>query len=328
MNLRKSLPLIVVIRQFGGIGDFLMMSPVFRGLKEKYPKNPIRLVTSAQYMGGTLITMAQHFFGIDQIWDVDPVQYTTDRTRVVQGKWYAKSKEILYEKCCEGAERVIDLNNSCLDYELPMSRKRVPVDKPRDRIWCEAAGVEPSSYSPTYTITSDERAWAAKYFKDRNWEGKKIIGVSCLSKDKDRSLPEAKYIELLQRLVARGFTPVVIDRDRAITGVECFTGHRIECVFPVVERMQGVVSVDSGIMHIAGTVRTPVVGIFGPTDPAMRMGEYYGSAIDSRALVPCAPCWYERPCTHQGQPHAGQFLCLQRTPLSLVVDETERFITT
>ena len=88
-------------------------------------------------MDGTLITMARHMYGIDQIWDVEPGDFTTERTRIVQGKWYAGSKDIEKEKCCTDAEQVIDLNNACLDYELPFSRSRKPVDKPRDRIWCE-----------------------------------------------------------------------------------------------------------------------------------------------------------------------------------------------
>ena len=49
------------------------------------------------------------------------------------------------------------------------------------------------------------------------------------------------------------------------------------------------VGIDSGMLHMAGAVRTACVGIFGPTDPACRMP--IGSpAIGVTAQVPCLGC--------------------------------------
>jgi len=51
-----------------------------------------------------------------------------------------------------------------------------------------------------------------------------------------------------------------------------------------------VVTTDSGPMHIAAAVGTPVVALFGPTDPA-RTGPYGEGHRVIRRNLPCAPCF-------------------------------------
>ena len=51
-----------------------------------------------------------------------------------------------------------------------------------------------------------------------------------------------------------------------------------------------VITNDSGPMHIAAAVGTPVVGIFGPTDPALT-GPYGKQHVVLRAGIPCSPCF-------------------------------------
>ena len=58
-----------------------------------------------------------------------------------------------------------------------------------------------------------------------------------------------------------------------------------------------VITNDSGPMHIAAAVGTPVIAIFGPTDPALT-GPYGNQHIVLRADIPCSPCLSDR-CTHQ-----------------------------
>lgn len=53
---------------------------------------------------------------------------------------------------------------------------------------------------------------------------------------------------------------------------------------------------DSGPMHLAAAVGTPVVALFGPTDPA-RTGPYGPGHVVLRSGVPCSPC-FSRRCTN------------------------------
>jgi lipopolysaccharide heptosyltransferase I len=59
------------------------------------------------------------------------------------------------------------------------------------------------------------------------------------------------------------------------------------------------VAADTGPLHLAVAVGTPVVALFGPTDPA-RNGPLSTADVVVRRVPPCAPC-YRRGCTV----HAG-----------------------
>jgi len=54
------------------------------------------------------------------------------------------------------------------------------------------------------------------------------------------------------------------------------------------------VTTDSGPMHIAAAVGTPVVALFGPTDP-VRTGPYGEKHIVIRKDLACSPC-FKKDC--------------------------------
>jgi len=60
-----------------------------------------------------------------------------------------------------------------------------------------------------------------------------------------------------------------------------------------------VISNDTGPMHLANALGVPVVGIFGPTDPAVT-GPFGPSSRVVKKDVPCWPCYYRRcPLDHR-----------------------------
>ena len=54
-----------------------------------------------------------------------------------------------------------------------------------------------------------------------------------------------------------------------------------------------VITTDSGPMHLAAAVGTPVIALFGPTDPA-RTGPYGATHIIIRAGLSCSPCFLKK----------------------------------
>ena len=54
-----------------------------------------------------------------------------------------------------------------------------------------------------------------------------------------------------------------------------------------------VITTDSGPMHLAAAVGTPVVALFGPTDPA-RTGPYGEGHTIVRTELPCSPCFLKK----------------------------------
>lgn len=101
----------------------------------------------------------------------------------------------------------------------------------------------------------------------------------------------------------------------ATTAVNAAGRLTLREVVAVMERAALAVGPDSGPMHIATAVGTPVVALFGPTSPA-RSGPWGCSHLVVRAEVPCMPC-YLRRCP------IGQ-LCMERISPAMVLDRVER----
>ncbi len=61
----------------------------------------------------------------------------------------------------------------------------------------------------------------------------------------------------------------------------------------LLRRQRVFITNDSGPMHLAAAVGTPVIALFGPTDPA-RTGPYGAGHTVLRSGVPCSPCFSRR----------------------------------
>jgi heptosyltransferase-2 len=73
----------------------------------------------------------------------------------------------------------------------------------------------------------------------------------------------------------------------------------------VLAEIDVLVSGDTGVGHLAASLGTPVVTLFGPTDPALTAPRGPGRVV--RQPVPCAPCFYrvcpiDHPCLRSIEP--------------------------
>jgi lipopolysaccharide heptosyltransferase I len=122
--------------------------------------------------------------------------------------------------------------------------------------------------------------------------------------------PAARYGELAATLAARGLPAVVAwgpgEEERAGEVVLASAGAArlapptsLRELVALLRRARLVVGADTGPLHLACAVRTPVVGLFGPTDPG-RNGPFDEADAVVRRAPPCAPC-HRRECPR----HAG-----------------------
>jgi ADP-heptose:LPS heptosyltransferase len=77
---------------------------------------------------------------------------------------------------------------------------------------------------------------------------------------------------------------------------------------------------DSGPLHVAGTTKVPVVGLYGPTLPIRSQPWRAPSFISEAAEAGDLPC---RPC-NQRRCEPGDFRCLTRISAELVAALAER----
>jgi heptosyltransferase-2 len=121
--------------------------------------------------------------------------------------------------------------------------------------------------------------------------------------------PLPRVIEGCQALAAAGMSPVLLGAPRdaasaaavsAATRVASLVGRDDPALLPaLLSELDALVAGDTGVSHLAAALGTPVVALFGPTDPALSAPR--GPVTVVANAVPCAPCFYracpiEHPC--------------------------------
>lgn len=134
-----------------------------------------------------------------------------------------------------------------------------------------------------------------------------------------------KFAELIRRLPRERvvLTGAAAERERIERIAQgCRNKAGTTDLFQLAElyaRCAVVVTNDSGPMHIAAAVGTPVVAIFGPTDPVLT-GPYGKQHVVLRAGVDCSPCLKDR-CVHQ-----PSMECMDKVTVEKVLAAAQRFL--
>jgi heptosyltransferase-2 len=119
--------------------------------------------------------------------------------------------------------------------------------------------------------------------------------------------PVERVVDFCRLAVGDGATPVLLGAsDDAPTAarvtervaVASLVGRDRPALLPaVLAELDALVSGDTGVAHLAAALGTPVVTLFGPTEP--RLSAPRGPAAVLTHPVPCAPCFYrECPIDH------------------------------
>ncbi len=92
--------------------------------------------------------------------------------------------------------------------------------------------------------------------------------------------------------------------DRVAGAVDWVGQLTLEETAAALARCDLFVGIDSGLLHMAGAVGTPCVGLFGPIDPALRLPPETTS-LAVVADIPCLGCHHRSPVLHwkSGCPH-------------------------
>jgi heptosyltransferase-1 len=138
--------------------------------------------------------------------------------------------------------------------------------------------------------------------------------------------PAERFGALARGLAARGLPSLVTwgPGEKALAeGVVSSSGGAAGVAFPttlldyveLARRARLVIAADTGPLHLACAVGTPVVALFGPTDPA-RNGPFAPADVVVRREPSCAPC-YRRGCRR----HVG---IMEEIPVEDVLSAAER----
>jgi ADP-heptose:LPS heptosyltransferase len=111
-----------------------------------------------------------------------------------------------------------------------------------------------------------------------------------------------------------------------LTGVTSLAGRlRGEELVALIAACDLIVSIDSGPVHIAGAVGTPVIGLFGPLDPALVLPRE-SAAIGLFANVPCLFCHNKTPVIHWITGCPNDIACMKKLDEETVFGAVESLL--
>lgn len=140
-------------------------------------------------------------------------------------------------------------------------------------------------------------------------EGDRFIAINPMAKWDTKLWVNRKFAELADQIIKKYNITVVFtgsSNDKkavhAITSVMKETAIDLTgktdllTLTAIYEKAACLVSTDTGPMHIAAAIETPVVALFGPTAP-WRTGPFGNGHIIIRKGLPCSPC-FKKKCAH------------------------------
>jgi ADP-heptose:LPS heptosyltransferase len=227
--------------------------------------------------------MSAVFMGLLRIPDVRGWSMTPDGLRVIRHPWAR-----LFATMCLN-RRVATFN--LVDY------------------YCAMTGSLAGTRRLHYTVVPEAEGRAAALLSERGIGGtERVVAMQLGASRAIRQWPEASFVGLGRALAAAGFRIVVIggggDRplgDRVVAeigpaAVNTCGRTGIGELGAVLARAEVLVTGDTGPMHMAVAVGTPVVGLFfGPASP-VDTGPYAADHLVIHTGAPCAPCDHNVTC--------------------------------
>ncbi len=198
----------------------------------------------------------------------------------------------------------------------------------RNLILADALGAPADRVRYRLAVTVAHRRRAARFLG--NNADRPLVAIHPAARWQTKRWPEDRFSALADALIARygavvAFTGNAADRPSVARTV---SGMRYPAVnlagrtgllelAAVFKRARGVIATDTGPMHLAAAMDTPVVALFGPTAP-WRTGPFGPGHRVVRAGLPCGPC-FRRRCPFGPEP-----VCMDRLGVAEVTEAVSR----
>jgi heptosyltransferase-2 len=316
-------PNVLAVR-FSSIGDILLTTPLLRAIRRTHPGARITVLTKRAYLpllshnphlqrviglppGGSLTRLAADLRGDDYTHLLDLHDNLRSRLLrlLVPGRWRTYPKHRV--------ARALLIHGKRNRY-----RDRRPVP---ERYFSAARDLQvvPDGAPPEFFIGKEAGeevdAWLAT--GGPGAAETPIVALAPGAAHATKRWPLEHWRALIGRIGQHGFSAVIVGGPDDVTlgAALAAPGSRVwsaagalglQATGALLRRTCALVSGDTGVMHIASAVGTPVVALFGPTVEAFGFFPYTRLARVLELPLPC------RPCSAQGGPRCplGHHRCL------------------
>ncbi len=257
-------PIILVRRETKGIGDLLMASTGIEALKTKYPDKKIHVAVDK-----TLFPVIEKNPHIDEI---------IDATSAINYKRYFAA---------------IDISYPCARYETARLSNNRPVEKSRVEVFAEALGTRNliTDLLPKFYIGEEDEIWAKEFLQNLHLDNKPKIAVAFKSAETYRNWPEENQKQLID-LIKDQYNVIILHHSRETFFKDTIDacGLKLRQSAGILKQCDGLITVDSGPLHMAAAFNIPTIALFGPIDYKARCKGYKNTTVVTSNLD-CIPCW-------------------------------------
>lgn len=290
-----------------GLGDTLWGTPAIRALREAYPKAYIGVLTS--HLGQEVLKGNPHINEFFVVGNPAIFSLITLFRRVRQRKigtvliFHASQRPVIPFCNLIGASCIIGTEgiNKGLDFILTEKLENRPIHEIQRRIDMIKGKRASNNFDMELSITEHDRELAELLLRGVP-PYIPLIGLHPGSKDKFKQWPPAYFIEVGKRLKDHLGCQIIVTGSRAEKELVSKVATAIPGAIPIagqlslhplgalIEKMSLMIANDTGPMHIGFAMKTPTLGLFGPTDHRLCGPYFVRNAAVIQKEKTCTPC--------------------------------------
>ena len=293
--------------RFSSIGDVLLTTPLVRALKRRHPDAELFFVTKRAM--APLVADNPH---LTTVVTLEPGESITDLARRVRalapthgldlhGSLRSAALRLLVRCRWSGYSKRKLARTALIATKIDLYGKHVPVPER----YFEAArraglDVHPDGGPPEFFLSAAARERAGRWIAERGLDARRFAALAPGAAHATKRWPIKHWQALAERLQRAGYGLVAVGgpEDRELvrqigpppTVVNAAGEFTLQETGACLARAAVLVSGDTGVMHMATGVGTPVVALFGPTVEAFGFFPYTSRAIVLERDLSCRPC--------------------------------------
>ncbi|MDR3071144.1 MAG: glycosyltransferase family 9 protein [Endomicrobium sp.] len=272
----------VIFFHMNQLGDLLFSLPVLKAVKNEFNSKTYSVVKSDLAPLLTSSNLADEIISKDENF-VKIIRKEKFNKAIL----FSESPSSLISAFFSGVKERIGFNTASLSFLLTKKVQRTGVPSLfNNRKLGIASGLQliRQDYTNCLNIPKENLNNVQKWFESNKLNVSKTIAISINAsrKRKDKCLPENKWIEVVNILSSKGFTCIFLGAHwekenltkvskQCRTETKLFISKNILDSAAFLKISSLFIGIDSGAMHLAASVGTKCIAIFGYTDP-MQIG--------------------------------------------------------
>ncbi len=293
----------ILIVRFSSIGDVLLTTPLVRALRARHPDARLVYVTKRAML--PLVSANPHLNDVIVLEPGEAVRRLARRlTRSeptlgldLHGTLRSAALRLLVPCPWRSYGKRKLRRGVLLSTKIDLYGRAVPVAE-RYFEAARALDVRPDGGPPELVLPPDAYDHVDRWIAGRGWSGAPLAVLAPGAAHATKRWPTDRWLALAARLEADGYAVVVVggEHDHAVAApLEAHAAvaagrFSLQETGAVLARARVLVSGDTGVMHMATAVGTPVVALFGPTVEQFGFFPYAARASVLQRRLDCRPC--------------------------------------